>query len=252
MKVLSSRRLLSRIAFGAVSMIALSTGLTACSNDVANGQTDNKLSGKTAETIRMAPTPISSQGMVVAANPLAVEAGIDILKEGGSAVDAAIAVQAVLGLVEPQSSGLGGGAFMVVYDSQNGDVWTYDGRETAPSTIGTDLFLGDDGEPIRRFDGVASGLSTGVPGAVVMLEMAHQDYGHINWGPHFEPALRLAEQGFEISPRMAGMMARMGRFFLKDQEAAREYFFEADGTTCLLYTSPSPRDQRGSRMPSSA
>ena len=180
----------------------------------------------------MAKTPVLSSGMVAAANPHATEAGLEVLRAGGSAVDAAIAVQAVLGLVEPQSSGLGGGAFMVVYDSHTGEVWSYDGRETAPAAATPELFIGEDGKPIRRFPAaIASGLSTGVPGAVVMLHRAHEDYGQLNWGPQFEPALRLAEDGFAISPRMANLMARIGPYAMKNHPVARAYFFEADGET---------------------
>lgn len=193
---------------------------------------------KTSETADVSPTqmaitPVPKAGMVAAANPLATQAGVDILRAGGSAVDAAVAVQAMLGLVEPQSSGLGGGAFMVVYDSQTGDVWAYDGRETAPSDIGPDLFLGEDGKPIRYFDGIASGKSTGAPGAMAMLGMAHEDYGKLPWGPHFDAALKTAEEGFVISPRMAGILARMGRFYLKADPQARAYFFE-EGTDQTL------------------
>jgi len=187
----------------------------------------------TPEAPVMAKTPATSAGMVVAANPLATQAGVEILQAGGSAVDAAVAVQAMLGLVEPQSSGLGGGAFMVLYDSKTGEVWTYDGRETAPAAITPELFYDDDGEPLRYFAGIASGRSTGVPGAVVMLHRAHQDYGKLAWGPQMDPAIKVAEEGFEISPRMASVLQRMSRAFLNRQEAAREYFFEPDGKTPL-------------------
>ncbi|MEP1229877.1 MAG: gamma-glutamyltransferase family protein [Litorimonas sp.] len=179
-------------------------------------------------------TKSKSGGMVAAANPLATQAGVDILKAGGSAVDAAIAVQAMLGLVEPQSSGLGGGAFMVVYDPKTAKVWAYNGRETAPSAATNKLFINPEtGEPMRRFAGVASGVSTGVPGAVVMLHKAHEDYGKMPWGPQMDSAIKTAEDGFAVSPRMASITARMGRFVLKDQKAAREYFYLEDGTTTI-------------------
>jgi gamma-glutamyltranspeptidase/glutathione hydrolase len=169
--------------------------------------------------------------MVAAANPLAVEAGLKILKDGGSAVDAAIAVQTVLGLVEPQSSGIGGGAFMIVYDNKTGEVWFYDGREAAPSGITPELFYGDDGEPLRYFEGIASGRSTGVPSVMVMLAKVHGDYGSLAWGPQMDPAIKLADDGFAISPRMAGLMERAAKYALSRQETAREYFFDADGNT---------------------
>ncbi|CAM3717634.1 gamma-glutamyltransferase [Litorimonas haliclonae] len=176
-------------------------------------------------------TAALSPGMVAAANPLAVEAGIEILRQGGSAVDAAIAVQTVLGLVEPQSSGLGGGAFMVVYDPETAKVWNYNGRETAPANVTPSLFTDPEtGEPLRYFEGIASGRSTGVPGAMVMLERAHEDYGNLNWGTQMEPAIRLAEEGFTVSPRLAGLVERMGAYVLKNDAEARDYFFLEDGS----------------------
>jgi len=179
-------------------------------------------------------TESKSAGMVASANPLATQAGVDILKAGGSAVDAAIAVQAMLGLVEPQSSGLGGGAFMVVYDPKTAKVWSYNGRETAPASVTLKMFLDPEtGEPIRRFAGIASGISTGVPGAVVMLHKAHEDYGTLEWGPQMDAAIKVAEDGFVVSPRMANITARMGRFVLKNNKQTREYFFLEDGTTTI-------------------
>jgi len=170
--------------------------MSGCGNPVAgsNVHTPSEKSVTPASATMMGTTPVSQTGMVVAANQHATQAGIEILEAGGSAVDAAIAVQAVLGLVEPQSSGLGGGSFMVVYDSQTGEVWSYDGREEAPSNIGPDLFLAEDGKPMRRFPAIASGLSTGSPGAVVMLHRAHQDYGKLDWGSQLNPAIKLAEE----------------------------------------------------------
>jgi gamma-glutamyltranspeptidase/glutathione hydrolase len=163
--------------------------------------------------------------MSVAANPYAAEAGAEILRAGGSAVDAAIAVQAVLGLVEPQSSGLGGGAFMVLHDPSTNETWTYDGRETAPAAATSDLFLDDAGQPLRYFDGIASGLSTGVPGAVAMLGLAHEDYGKLPWDETLDSAIALAENGFIVSPRMADLVARMGQYVLPRDDNARAYFF---------------------------
>ncbi len=144
--------------------------------------------------------------MVAAANPHAVEAGIEILRAGGTAVDAAIAVQAVLGLVEPQSSGLGGGAFMVFYDAASGDVVTYDGREVAPLGATPDMFLDATGRPLPFLDAVRSGRSIGVPGVVAMLELAHREHGRLPWRRAWRPAERLAEQGFAVSPRLSRMI----------------------------------------------
>ena len=181
---------------------------------------------------RVNSTPVKSKGMVAAANPYAVQAGLEVLRAGGSAVDAAIAVQAVLGLVEPQSSGLGGGAFMLVYDSKQGDIWAYDGRESAPAAATAELFIDPEtGEPLRFFEGIASGRSTGVPGVVAMLHMAHKDYGKREWGANLSEAIELAEKGFTVSPRLAGMIERVGKFLiLKRDDNARAYFFLEDGT----------------------
>jgi len=205
-------------------LLGSALGLSACA----------KTEVATAPEFTIAKTEVVSPGMVAAANPLATQAGLDILKAGGSAVDAAIAVQAMLGLVEPQSSGLGGGAFMVVYDPKTAKVWSYNGRETAPAAVTPDMFLDPETkEPLRRFAGIASGISTGVPGAVVMLHKAHEDYGTLDWGPQMEPAIKVAEDGFKVSPRMAGITARMGRFVLKNQKQAREYFYLEDGVTTI-------------------
>ena len=161
---------------------------------------------------REAPQPAAVEaprppGFVAAANPLAVEAGLKVLREGGTAVDAAVAVQAVLGLVEPQSSGLGGGAFMVHYNARSGAVTAYDGRETAPSGATPDMFMGPDGKPLSFVQALLSGRSTGVPGAVAMLAMAHKEHGARPWASLFGDAERLADEGFVVSPRLAGMIA---------------------------------------------
>lgn len=214
----------------ALSLLAL-MGCSAPSSSTSPAQIGRAELADLPAIKRIAKTPAPSGAMVVAANPLASAAGAKVLREGGSAVDAAIAVQAVLGLVEPQSSGLGGGAFMMVYDPKTGKVWHYDGRETAPAAVTPELFLDDDGQPLRYFDGIASGRSTGVPGAVAMLHLAHEDYGKKPWGAQFEEAIKLAETGFSVSPRMADIVSRMSKFVLGRQEAARQYFFESDGKT---------------------
>lgn len=180
--------------------------------------------------VKIATTPAPKTGMVAAANPLATEAGLKILREGGSAIDAAIAVQATLGLVEPQSSGLGGGAFMIVYDPKAAKVWAYDGREEAPTGATPDMFLDKEtGKPRPYFQRTGTGQSTGTPGAIIMLHKAHQDYGKLEWGTQFEGSIALAEKGFRVSPRMAGMVNRMSRFILKDDPESRAYFFTEDG-----------------------
>ena len=173
------------------------------------------------------PAIAASKGMVAAANPLAVEAGLAILRRGGSAVDAAVAIQAVLGLVEPQSSGLGGGAFMTYYDAKTHKVSAYNGRETAPMSTGPDLFLGPDGKPIGFVSALISGRATGVPGAVAMLSMAQADHGKLSWSELFGEAERLADQGFVVSPRLAGMVS--SRFPQTSQPDAVAYFTKPDG-----------------------
>jgi len=169
---------------------------------------------------------IATRHMVVAAHPLAAEAGREILRAGGSAIDAAIAVQMVLGLVEPQSSGLGGGAFIVHWDAAHKAVTTFDGRETAPKAATPDRFL-DGGKPMAFDDAVRSGLSIGVPGVLRALEMAHQRYGRLAWRTLFDPAIRLAEQGFPVNERLHALLS------LEEPErfapGARAYFYDADG-----------------------
>ncbi len=163
---------------------------------------------------------------VAAANPLAADAGLQVLRAGGSAVDAAIAVQMVLTLVEPQSSGIGGGAFLLHHDGRA--VQAFDGRETAPAAATEDLFLGGDGKPVPFMEAVASGRSVGVPGAVAMLALAHRQHGKLPWARLFEPAIVLAEQGFAVSPRLHGLLSAESA--LKADPVAAAYFFRADGT----------------------
>ncbi len=164
---------------------------------------------------------------ISAANPYAVEAGAEILAQGGSAVDAAVAVQAVLGLVEPQSSGLGGGAFMMFYDPATRRLETYDGREVAPAAAAPDRFLLPSGEPMGFLDAVVGGLSVGVPGAVRMLDLAHREHGSLPWPELWAPAIRLSDEGFELSPRLNGLLQQIPR--LKQLPAAAAYFYGEDG-----------------------
>ncbi len=174
---------------------------------------------------KAAGVPVEAENwMVAAANPLAVEAGARVLREGGSAADAMVAVQAVLGLVEPQSSGLGGGAFLVWYDAATGEVTTLDGRETAPLDVTPTLFQDENGEPLPFFDAVVGGLSVGTPGTPKLMEEAHRRWGRANWGGLFDDAIALAEDGFAVSPRLATMVAR-GEERLTRFPATAEYFF---------------------------
>ena len=162
---------------------------------------------------------------VAAANPLATDAGYQVLKAGGNAIDAAVAVQMVLSLVEPQSSGIGGGAFLL--HSSGRELVAWDGRETAPAAATEKLFIGADGKPMPFYDGVVGGRSVGVPGTVRMLEQAHRAHGRLPWAQLIQPAIQLAEQGFQVSPRLATMLANE-KHLIKDPVAAK-YFYDAAG-----------------------
>ncbi|MBC7993925.1 MAG: gamma-glutamyltransferase family protein [Rhizobacter sp.] len=166
--------------------------------------------------------------MVAAAHPLATDAGMQMLRAGGSAVDAGIAVQLVLTLVEPQSSGIGGGVFIVHHDGKQ--VQTIDGRETAPAAATSDLFMRD-GRPMGFMEGVVGGRSVGVPGTLRALELAHRQHGKLPWKALFQPAIRLAEEGFAISLRLANFLRDPAiADSLKQDAQARAYFYEADGS----------------------
>jgi len=173
---------------------------------LAGCQTAAPVSTAASAPAVVARAPQAVGPFVATANPLATEAGLAVLRRGGSAVDAAVAVQAVLGLVEPQSSGLGGGAFMMLLDAATGEVTAYDGRETAPSSATGELFY-EDGKPLSFIDAVMSGRSIGAPGAVAMLAMAQAEHGVLPWSGLFDDAERLAREGFVVSPRLAGMIA---------------------------------------------
>lgn len=180
------------------------------------------------------PVATAAHEMVVAAHPLATQAGADMLAAGGNAIDAAVAVQLVLGLVEPQSSGLGGGAFLLFWDAAGRALTSYDGRETAPAGAGPSLFLGADGKPLSFFDAVVGGRSVGVPGVPRLLATIHEAHGKLPWSRLFEPAIRLAQDGFPVSPRLAAELA--AEPFLADNPAARAYFFEPDGRPKVVGT----------------
>ena len=174
-----------------------------------------------------AAAPEGQTHMIVAAHPLAAEAGRDILRAGGTALDAAVAAALVLGLVEPQSSGLGGGAFLLHYAAAQRRVDSYDGRESAPLGASEDLFLDRDGDPLAFWAAAVGGRSVGVPGFLRMAKLAHQDHGRLPWAALFQPAIALAEQGFAISPRLARLISEDQ--FLGQQAAARGYFYRRDG-----------------------
>ena len=166
--------------------------------------------------------------MIAAANPYAVDAGLEMLRAGGSAVDAAVAVQMVLTLVEPESSGIGGGAFLLIYDPATKQVTSFDGRETAPASATSKMFLDAGGNPRLKREVVPGGLSVGVPGDIAVLELVHQRYGKLPWAKLFEPAIALAEKGFPVGRKLANTlrdhpeMARM--------PDVKAYFYKPDGT----------------------
>ena len=182
----------------------------------------------TRESAVEAPGEASVQGFVIAANPLAAQAGMDVLERGGSAADAALAVQAMLSLVEPQSSGMGGGGFVNYYDAATGEVIVYDGREAAPARATRTMFLDEAGAPLPFRDAVVSGRATGVPGAVAALALAHEEHGSLPWNGLFDAAIRTADEGFIVSPRL-------GRFLQNDFPQlsvadASAYFARPDGS----------------------
>jgi gamma-glutamyltranspeptidase/glutathione hydrolase len=180
---------------------------------------------------RAAPTAsvTAERQMIVTANPLATEAGRAVLARGGSAVDAMIAAQFVLNLVEPQSSGIGGGAFLLHWDAEAGELTSFDGRETAPAAATPERFLDADGQPMPFADAVAGGHSVGVPGTLALLELAHRLHGNLPWSDLLAPAIRLAEEGFAISPRLAGAIADSSTG-LAEFADARAYFLKEGGT----------------------
>ncbi|MCR9268504.1 MAG: gamma-glutamyltransferase family protein [Hyphomonadaceae bacterium] len=187
--------------------------------------------------LEAAPPPVEAESedwtkgaMVAAADPRAVEAGLEVLRNGGHAVDAAIAVHTVLGLVEPQSSGIGGGAFMVVYDRASDQTIVYDGRETAPSAADENLFI-EDGEVLGFIPAWQSGKSAGVPGAIALYKTAHDAHGRLDWASNFDAAISLAEIGFEVSPRLASVLAneRLRQFVDLDDRPVSSAYFYPDG-----------------------
>jgi gamma-glutamyltranspeptidase / glutathione hydrolase len=174
----------------------------------------------------------ASRAMIATANPLATEAGYEILQQGGSAVDAAIAAQMVLGLAEPQSSGIGGGALLLLHDGAQ--VVAFDGRETAPAAATPDRFLDTQGKPLTFRDAVVGGRSVGVPGVLKMLDMAHKQYGKLPWETLFQPAIRMAKEGFPISQRLHLLLA--SDQYLPHVEPTKSYFYQADGTPKAIGT----------------
>ncbi|WP_272643449.1 gamma-glutamyltransferase [Marinomonas mediterranea] len=170
----------------------------------------------------------SNDWMVTAANPIASQAGADVIQKGGSAIDAMVAIQLMLGLVEPQSSGIGGGAFLVYWDAKANKLTTFDGRETAPQAATPRLFQNDNGEPLKFYDAVVGGRSVGTPGTLKLLWDTHQKYGKLAWSDVIEPIAKRAESGFEISPRLATLITKDSKRLSRFPET-KAYFFDEKG-----------------------
>ncbi|MFH1602811.1 MAG: gamma-glutamyltransferase, partial [Pseudomonadota bacterium] len=175
-----------------------------------------------------AKKPTHAQHFILAAaHPLAVEAGYAVLKRGGAAIDAAITVQMVLNLVEPQSSGIGGGAFILHYSANDEELAAYDGRETAPATARAERFLGADGRPQKHLDAIVGGKSVGAPGVLRALELAHAKHGKLPWAELFQPAIRLATEGFPLSARLHSLLAWV-RLPVRAPQMRRMYYQQGD------------------------
>ena len=214
---MSSRLLAAGLAGGLALGVAAGPALAQTKTDGAPEQATGRTTKKNVYANRY---------MVVAANPHAAKAGVDVLAAGGSAADAAIAVQLVLNLVEPQSSGIGGGAFALYWLAKSRRLVTYDGRETAPGSATPDLFR-DRGKLLPYRTAVRTGRAVGVPGTVGLMWRLHQKHGKLPWARLFAPAIRLAEEGFLVSPRLHGLLG--DAFFLRRRAATRSYFFTAAG-----------------------
>ena len=214
------------LRLSAACSIALAGLLTSCATPPGNFTytVPNQPEGSSGYTDK--PGWATHKFAVAAANPLATDAGYQVLKAGGSAIDAAVAVQMVLALVEPQSSGVAGGAFMLHYNGK--DVEAFDGRETAPAQVDEKLFMGADGKPMPFYDAVVGGRSVGVPGTVRMLETVHKEYGKLPWAKLFEPAITLADSGFKVSARLNSLLA--SEKYLRLDPLAAAYFYKADGS----------------------
>lgn len=208
-----------RVARPALVLLALAMGSLACADQTLSAP-------ESASGFEAKPVAAARRFIAVTANPHATDAAYAVLRDGGNAVDAAVAAQLVLNLVEPQSSGVGGGGFLVHYDARFRRLRAYDGRETAPAGATSELLLDSDGKPLEFLDALVGGRSVGVPGLLRMLELAHSRHGRLPWRRLFDAAISLAEQGFEVSPRLHKALA-MERHLV--QTEARSYFYSDDG-----------------------
>ncbi len=184
---------------------------------------DGRIVAEAESAIGQVKTALTKNAMAVTANPYASSAAVQMLQRGGSAVDAAIAAQLVLGLVEPQSSGIGGGAFMLLWDADKRRVSSWDGREQAPAAVGESHFLDNSGKPMAFYGAVVGGHAVGVPGVLAMLAAAHRDHGLLPWATLFEPAIALAETGFSISPRLHTLLVKSPHLAVNPE--MKRYFF---------------------------
>ncbi|WP_404426581.1 gamma-glutamyltransferase [Thalassospira australica] len=210
----------SMITFGITALLAMPT--------TAQQATDAVAPESSTMPIELRSSVQSENWMISAANPLAVEAGANVLRRGGNAIDAMVAVQTMLGLVEPQSSGLGGGAFLVYFDARSGKLTTLDGRETAPMAATPTLFQDANGQPMEFYDAVVGGRSVGTPGTPALLKTAHEKWGQLEWPTLLTPAIERAEIGFSVSQRLAGLIAQDTEKLSRD-DTAKGYFFDANG-----------------------
>ena len=226
------KRLSPQRSISAVIIVAFAATLCLPSAAISTSREYDWSEGATGRTAAKGGTAKSY--MVVAANPLAAQAGMMILKAGGNAADAAIAVQLVLNIVEPQSSGIGGGAFALDWDAKTHAASSFDGRETAPAAAMQNRFLTQDGKPMARMQAMVGGKSVGVPGVLRLLELLHQRHGHLAWAKLFAPAIDLAENGFAVSPRLNSLLASDTAF--QKNEAARAFYYEADGSAKAVGT----------------
>ncbi|MGH1540661.1 MAG: gamma-glutamyltransferase [Arenicella sp.] len=222
--------------YSLVYLLISLTSLSACVIEPkVNGAAADSVAPEISTGIEQKKLVKADDWIVVAANPLASEAGASVIRAGGNAIDAMVAVQTVLGLVEPQSSGLGGGAFLVFWDAQQQKMTTFDGREKAPGNVTPALFVDEKGEPLKFYDAVVGGRSVGVPGTVKLLWETHRKYGHLPWDKVLEPAIKLAEEGFVVSSRLHKSIskdaARLSRF-----DITKSYFFASDGSPLAIGT----------------
>lgn len=211
-----------------LSALALGFALTFPTSATPRGEAADAVAPELATGSVMRKAVKGKTWMVASANPHASKAGEAILRAGGNAIDAMVAVQTVLGLVEPQSSGIGGGAFLVYWDNKAQALTTFDGRETAPKNATPTLFQDENGEPLQFYDAVVGGRSVGTPGTLRLMHDTHARYGNLSWRAVLAPAIELAEKGFEVSPRLAGLIEgdadRLRRY-----PATHQYFFDDNG-----------------------